>query len=199
MFIPLRTREYTLRSLDADWNAADWEQLPHDNGHRFEIIDGVLYMSSVPSPYHQWIGGRALWFCHEQIEQCGLGFALTAPLGLFLPGRPPVQPDLLVLAPGDRELLRARRLEAIPLLIVEILSPANPEHDLVTKLALYAGAGVPEYWVFRPATRDVLVHSDPGPVGATYRRVEALPHDGEWVAHTLPCRAPVASFFAGPV
>ncbi len=83
-------------------------------------------------------------------------------------------------------------------MIVEILSPSNPEHDLVTKLELYASAGVPEYWVFRPVQRDALVYSDPDPLTGTYHRADQLPPDGELISPTLPCRALVARFFADP-
>ena len=34
------------------WTNADWEALPSD-GNRYEIIDGVLYMTTAPSNFHQ--------------------------------------------------------------------------------------------------------------------------------------------------
>ena len=36
------------------WNHELWETLPND-GNRYEVIDGGLYMSTVPSAFHQWI------------------------------------------------------------------------------------------------------------------------------------------------
>jgi hypothetical protein len=36
-----------LRSADATWNRARWEELGED-GNRYEVIDGVLYMSTTP-------------------------------------------------------------------------------------------------------------------------------------------------------
>lgn len=198
MLATFMERDFLLRSVDANWTTADWERLPHDSGYRFEIIHGVLYMSTAPSPYHQWVSRHTQRILFVQIDDEGLGFTLSAPIGLFLPGSQPVQPDLLVLAPEDRDLIREGRLETTPLLIVEILSPSNPEHDLVTKLELYASAGVPEYWVFRPLQRDVLVYSDPDPLTGTYRRADHLPPDGELISPTLACRAPVAQFFVDP-
>lgn len=47
-----------LRSTDNTWNRARWEQLP-DDGKRYEVIDGVLYVSTAPSPFHQWIVRQA--------------------------------------------------------------------------------------------------------------------------------------------
>src|SRR4051794_808899 len=40
--------ELMLRSADATWDRARWEQLP-DDGNRYEVIDGVLYMTTAPS------------------------------------------------------------------------------------------------------------------------------------------------------
>jgi len=198
MLATLPARDFLLRSVDKDWTADDWERLPHDSGYRFEIIHGVLYMSTAPSPFHQWISRQSFLVLNDQIDNRGLGLTLTSPIGLFMPGSQPVQPDLLVLAPEDRALIHEGRLETIPLLLVEILSPSNPEHDLVTKVELYASAGVPEYWVFRPAERDVLVHSDPDPTNGVYRQVVQVPRDGELVSPTLPCRVPVTRFYADP-
>jgi Uma2 family endonuclease len=42
-----------------------------------------------------------------------------------------------------------------------VLSPSNPEQDLDTKRGAYARAGVPEYWVMRPETRDMLIFCEP--------------------------------------
>jgi Uma2 family endonuclease len=198
MVATLQARDFLLRSVDRNWTADDWERLPHESGYRFEIIHGVLYMSTAPSPFHQWVSRQSFLVLNDQLDNRGVGITLTSPIGLFMPGSQPVQPDLLVLASEDSALIREGRLETIPLLVVEILSPSNPEHDLVTKLELYSSAGVPEYWVFRPVERDVLVHSDPDPVRSVYRHVVQVPPDGELISPTLPCRALVALFFADP-
>lgn len=46
--------EFVTRSLDAGWDYARWLRLPAD-GNRYEVVDGVLYMSTAPSFFHQWI------------------------------------------------------------------------------------------------------------------------------------------------
>ena len=54
MTVTTRLPELVLRSPEANWNRERWEQLP-DDGNRYEVIDGVLYMTTAPSFFHQWI------------------------------------------------------------------------------------------------------------------------------------------------
>ena len=188
--------ELALRSLKADWNRERWETLP-DDGNRYEVIDGVLYMSTAPSAFHQWVIHQAVRALFAQVEDTGVGVVLWAPIGLFMPGSDPVQPDILVMRTGDLGMVRDRRVYGPPALLVEVISPSNPEQDLEVKRGAYARAGVPEYWIVRPAERDVLVCSQPDAATSLYLQVRTIPPDGELVSPTLPFRAPVASFFAG--
>ena len=188
--------ELALRSHDATWNRERWEQLP-DDGNRYEVIDGVLYMTTAPSNFHQWIIRQTFLAFNQQIDSVGIGVTLWAPIGLFMPGCDPVQPDLLVVRTADLGIIREGRIHGVPALLVEVLSPSNPDQDLRVKREAYARAGVPEYWIMRPAERDVLVHSQPDPASGQYASVAHVAPDGELVSPTLPFRAPVAAFFAG--
>jgi len=85
----------------------------------------------------------------------------------------------------------------VPALIVEILSPSNAEQDLEEKRKAYARAGVPEYWIVRPAERDVLVLSEPDvTLGDFLVRVHVRP-GGVLVSPMLPIQTPIDDFFAG--
>ena len=53
------------------WTYADWETLPYD-GNRYEIIDGVLYMTTAPSNFHQWIVKRLERYIGIPAEDQGL-------------------------------------------------------------------------------------------------------------------------------
>jgi Uma2 family endonuclease len=185
-----------LRSLHADWDEARWSTLSHDTGLRYEVIDGVLYMGTSPSPKHQWITNCLARKFFAQIQDKSAGIILWTPVGLFMPGTDPVQPDIMILKPEDKGLIAAGKLATIPLLIVEILSPSNADHDLVTKRNAYAHADVPEYWILRPTEQDVLVHSDPEPTTGLYRQVRRIAPDADLVAATLPFRTPVRDLFA---
>src|SRR5215203_4285021 len=152
--------ELMLRSADATWNRARWEQLPND-GNRYEVIDGVLYMTTAPSFFHQWIIRQIFLELYPQIDQTGVGLTIWSPIGVFMPQCDPVQPDLLVIPTNNLDIIHDRRIDGVPALIIEVLSPGNAEKDTDTKRKAYARAGLPEYWIVRPASRDVLVYTDP--------------------------------------
>jgi Uma2 family endonuclease len=187
--------ELALRSHDATWDRARWETLP-DDGNRYEVIEGVLYMSTAPSFFHQWIIRQIFLTLYAQLDTAGVGLTIWSPLGVFMPGCDPVQPDLLVIRREDMSIIRDRRVEGVPALLIEILSPSNSSMDTDVKRKAYAQAGVPEYWIVRPARRDVLVYSEPDAPGGDFMHSQRVAPDGELVSPTLPIRTAVAAFFA---
>ena len=44
--------------------------------------------------------------------------------------------------------------------VMEVISPDNPDRDIVDKRTDYAEAGVPEYWLVNPMDETVLVLAD---------------------------------------
>lgn len=188
--------ELIMRSQDATWTRARWETLPAD-GNRYEVVDGVLYTSTAPSFFHQWIVRQALSILLAQIDAPALGTTIMAPIGLFMPGCAPVQPDLLVVAAADRGIVRAGRIEGVPALIVEVQSPSSVGYDDRTKRQAYARAGLPEYWIARPATRDLLLCWRPDATLGDFAQTRLVASDEELVSATLPVRFPLDRLFAG--
>ncbi len=185
-----------LRSPDASWDYARWEQLP-DDGNRYEVICGVLYMSTAPSQFHQWIVKRLMFRVGSVAEERGLAWAYTAPIGVLMPGCDPVQPDFLLIRQDRAEIIPDQRIRGVPDLIAEVLSPTNPEQDTVVKRAAYARAGVPEYWIVRPTTRDVLLCWQPDATLGDYTQSRLVAADAELVSPTLTLRVPVGDLFSG--
>jgi Uma2 family endonuclease len=126
-----------------DLKGGAWETLPAD-GNRYEVIDGVLYMTTAPSSVHQWIVQQIFLMLFQQIDPKGLSTTLWAPIGLFMPGCDPVQPDLLVVRAEDRHIFRETRIRGIPALIADVVSPSHATYDTRIKRRAYAHAGVPE-------------------------------------------------------
>jgi Uma2 family endonuclease len=188
--------ELVLRSLDTTWTYERWEQLP-DNGNRYEVLDGVLYMTTAPSFFHQWIIGQLWLFVGHPAQEQRLAYAVAAPIGVLMPGCDPVQPDFLLIRQERAAIIHDRRIYGPPDLIVEVLSPANQAQDTELKRRAYARAGVPEYWMLRPATRDMLACAQPDQALGMYTQVRLVAPDEELVAATLPVRVQVADLFTG--
>jgi Uma2 family endonuclease len=85
----------------------------------------------------------------------------------------------------------------VPDLIAEILSPSHPRQDAVVKRGAYAHAGVPECWLVRPVTRDVLVCWPPDALLGDYVQTRLVGPGEDLVSSTLPPRVAVADLFAG--
>jgi len=134
------------------WTYADWERLPDDD-NRYEIIDGVLYMSTAPSYFHQYIILNLVQYLGIPAKTAGLALPAFAPVGVLMPGCDPVQPDFLIVLASRASIIHDRRVRGVPDLIVEILSHGNASYDREVKRAAYANAGVPEYAIVDPRTR----------------------------------------------
>lgn len=162
------------------WTVADWETLP-DDGNRYEIIYGVLYMTTAPSPSHQWAAQMLYELLGIPFRKQGLGYAYLAPIGLVMAGVSPVQPDLVLIRKENAAIIGEKRLQGVPDLIVEVLSPGSTDYDEDTKLNAYAKAGVPEYAVIDPKARALRLY-----------RLESAGHYGEPTPFSAEDRAAFA-------
>lgn len=165
------------------WTSADLERLP-DNGKRYEIIDGELYVSKQPKYYHQVTCAEFVWSLESWNHQARAGSISFAP-GVVFSDDDDVVPDVAWIS---RERLAAAlddhgHLRAAPDLVIEVLSPGstNEQRDRETKLKLYSRRGVLEYWIadWRLRQVDVYRRSDQAlQLVATFREGDVLtsPH-----------------------
>jgi Uma2 family endonuclease len=78
-----------------EWTYEDWCKLP-DDGYRYEVITGVLYVSPSPSIRYQRISIVLVGYLLDFLKLQPLGEVLTAFLGVRLPHQPvPLQPDIV--------------------------------------------------------------------------------------------------------
>jgi Uma2 family endonuclease len=174
------------------WTYEDLLTLP-DDGRRYEIIEGVLYEMPAPNTDHAQLIMNLIELVFSPVVRAIGGRLFTAPVDVFLRGASPVQPDLLVLLPGQLRLISKRGIEGAPALIVEVLSPGNPEHDLVTKRLLYARAGVAEYWLVSPEAALIEILALDGDHYRTHARVAGDDLLTSTVLPALSC--PVSAVF----
>ena len=137
--------------------AEDYYNLP-DNGLRYQLIQGELYMAPAPNLYHQTIAGNLEFILRSYLEQNPLGVILHAPVDVVFHRESIWQPDIFVVLNANRQILKEQQCEGAPDLIVEILSPNNRELDLLTKRTVYARQGVREYWIIDPAPKEIWIY-----------------------------------------
>ncbi len=131
---------------------ADYATLP-DDGKRYEILDGELFVTPAPSGWHQVILANLVRALDGYVHSRGLGKVLFAPLDVIFADTSIAQPDLVYLDNARTSLISRRGVEGAPTLLVEILSPSTTRTDRNVKFALYARYGVDFYWIVDPEAR----------------------------------------------
>lgn len=129
-------------------SADEFLALP-DDGFKYQVINGVALMSPSPTPRHQ---GLLLELSGQFRE-----YLRAHPVARMFPDidvrfAPDLvyRPDIVVVRTErlPRPLLR---IDVVPDLIVEIVSPGSESMDEQTKLADYQRFGVAEYWLVSPS------------------------------------------------
>ena len=138
------------------WTYKDYAALP-DDGRRYEIVDGVLYMAPSPNEWHQTTAGRLFRYLATQIEDASLGRVYIAPFDVELTPDTVVQPDVLVILNANHDKITLSRIVGAPDLVIEVSSPGTVGYDRDKKQSAYARAGVQEYWIADPWSRTVEV------------------------------------------
>jgi Uma2 family endonuclease len=146
-----------------EWTYDDTARLP-DDGNRYEVIRGVLYVTPAPNYKHQFVIMNLAASFHEFLAERELGVVLPAPFDILLPREiaSPVEPDLVVFRSGNVPDWGAKSFAGVPDLVVEVLSPSTRSRDRRIKLRAYEEAGVPEYWLVDPDLRSILVYGREG-------------------------------------
>ena len=120
--------------------------LPED-GHRYEVIAGELFVTPAPSFDHQAAVIQFLLPLVPFVRAHRLGYALASPADIEFAEEDLVQPDIFVAPPVQGR--RPRRWSEIKqlLLAVEVLSASTARADRTVKRRLFQRVGVPQYWI----------------------------------------------------
>lgn len=147
------------------WTSRDLETMP-DDGKRYEIIEGELYVSRQPHFNHQTVCANIVTLLKVWSTRNHLGVANSTP-GIIFADDDDVVPDVMWIS--HERLATALesdgKLHSAPELVIEVLSPGeiNERRDRETKLKLYSRRGAMEYWIVNWRTRQIEI----------YRREEA--------------------------
>jgi Uma2 family endonuclease len=126
---------------------------------RAEWVDGEVLVLSPNSVEHDvlliWLFNLLVPFVERHNAGTILGPNVTARLGAQKRRR---IPDLLFVARTRQSLIKQNHVEGAPDLIIEIVSPESQSRDRRSKYSEYEKAGVREYWILDPLSRQMEAH-----------------------------------------
>ena len=135
---------------------ADLQRMPED-GKRYELYDGELWVVPSPMPGHQRVAQRLFIELFELAARSG-GEVFMAPFDIVLSEYNVVQPDLIYFAPESARRIRPdEHVRFPPDAAFEVLSPSTARNDRGRKRDLMARYRVPEYWVIDPKGRSIEI------------------------------------------
>jgi Uma2 family endonuclease len=147
MAMPAAVRRYT---------ADDLADMP-DDGNRYEVIDGVLFVTPAPALPHQRAQMQLIARLLSYAEARGLEL-YAAPTAVRASAVTEVEPDILALPRSAVPHDGTRYLRpTVLLLAVEILSPSTARLDRIEKRRMYLEHGVTEYWIVDLVQRAVEI------------------------------------------
>jgi Uma2 family endonuclease len=136
------------------WTLDDLHRLPED-GNKYELVFGELFVTPAPNEQHETIAARLTRILDPFVAAHGLG-VVYHPRAIVRYEGSEVEPDLMVRA--ERTRRDGSWIGApTPLLVVEIVSGTTRRRDHLQKRRFYLEAGVPEYWIVDGAERTVRV------------------------------------------
>jgi Uma2 family endonuclease len=175
------------------WTYDSYAAIP-DDGKRYEVVNGVLYVTSAPNVTHQGSNIRIASQLLNHVEFACLGRVFAAPIDVELATGVVVQPDVVVVLKARLGIITEKRIIGTPDLVVEIASPSTAGYDRRTKQDAYASARVPEYWLVDPYAHTVEVLRLEGDA---YQSAGVVEGESAIPAHVLPgLPAHAEQFFA---
>jgi Uma2 family endonuclease len=169
------------------YTVTDLEGLPDRlDDTRYELIDGVLHVSTQPRVEHQFAATIVAGALADWSRRSALGLALFAPGVIFTP-EDAVAPDVIWIS-HQRAALGVDdggHFTVAPELMIEVLSPGskNARRDRDLKLKLYEREGVDEDWLIDWQTRTVEVYRREA---GGLQRVTTLSSDDDLTSPLLP-------------
>lgn len=142
------------------WTSQDLELLP-DDGKRYEIVDGELYVSRQPHLYHQIAIGKVFYLLESWSNEAQLGLPVITP-GVIFSEDDDVVPDVIWISYKQLAVAYEKdgKLHRSSELVIEVLSPgvSNSRRDREVKLKLYSRHEAQEYWIVNWQERSLEVY-----------------------------------------
>ena len=155
-------------TVDAYYKMAEVGLL--DAEKRYELIHGIILEMHPKTPQH----GYSVKCLSDRLRD-SLGETATvfsqSPARLADDSEP--QPDILVLKP-PKETYREHHPHPEDILLIIEIANMTLQTDRTLKLRLYAGAGIPEYWLLNLQKNQLELYRRPDPDEARYLELRTL-------------------------
>jgi Uma2 family endonuclease len=125
------------------WTLDDLYAMP-DDGNKYEVVRGELFVTPPPSMDHESILVRLTRIIDPYVVAHDLGLTFRARAALRFEDSE-VEPDLMVRRRTSRE--QTWETAPPPSLVVEVISPTTRRRVHEQKREFYVDAGVAEYWI----------------------------------------------------
>jgi Uma2 family endonuclease len=138
---------------------ADLDLMP-DDGNRYEIFEGELFVSRSPGLTHQRVLVNLVGLLLDYLKQNPVGELIPTP-GVILDDLNGAIPDIVFLTNQQvGSIGSAERIYEAPTLVIEIVSPGkeNARRDREVKRQVYGQHGVKEYWIADPEKRSLEIY-----------------------------------------
>jgi len=155
-----------------------------DDDEHVELLDGVLVEMSPQGESHAYAIRELVALASGAVLEAGLRLSVQSPLDVGSAVSLP-EPDLAIVPATARD-----RHPSGALLVVE-MGGTSLSIDLVRKARIYAGAGVPDYWVLDVDRGVLVVHREP--VDGCYTDVRTLGEGQTVTAVGVQLAVPVSS------
>ena len=142
-------------ALQGFWTQAQYLELTSQSNRLLEFTDGRIEVLPMPTEQHQAISQFLFLALYFFVRGIG-GKVFYAPLRLRIREGKFREPDLLLVTDTNDPRCRNDYWLGADL-VVEVISPDNPDRDLIDKRMDYAEAGIPEYWIVNPVADTVTV------------------------------------------
>lgn len=124
-----------------------WQALPEESDHIYELVEGVVRVVPRPMVRHQLITGALTALLNAKLPP---HLVALAEVEVVIDDQDPATvrvPDVVVTHSAILDVNPARLMASDVLLAVEVHSPGTRRTDRVLKVAEYAQAGIPSYWL----------------------------------------------------
>jgi Uma2 family endonuclease len=137
----------------------DLDGLP-DDGNRYELFEGELFVSRAPSLSHQRVLGNIYAIVRSYLEHNSVGEILLTPGVIFDEFNSAIPDAVFSSHQRISEIVSGERIIKAPELMIEIVSPGkeNARRDREVKRQVYGKHGVKEYWVADPLNRSLEIY-----------------------------------------